>query len=228
MLYDTTINKMMVLILYINALFIMIFAMIIICIYYDIQKISITIDNLDKKHQDTNRKILLLENKYEAKMIIDKLCTNLLKHNYIEDNTIHAHNIKVNIQYDYHNTILDLLAFAKKNEIRDILTLLFNERVKDIIISIESYNVDIHSDEKIYIIHRDKYNIKASQNIQKPWHHLFIDFNNVLIKMIIYILQDSKYKFTEKYSQLIFTNSLQELVLVKFGNSQHNVIKHYY
>lgn len=121
-----------------------------------------------------------------------------------------------------------MLAVAEKNKPKDILILLFNEHVKDIIISIDTYDVDIHCDDKNYIIHHNKHNIKASENMQKPWHHLFIDFNNNLIKMIIYMLENNKYKFTEKHSKLIFTNSSHEIVLVKSGNSQHNIIKHYY
>ncbi len=171
---------------------------------------------------------MLLENKYDAKFIINKLCANLLKHNYIENNIIHAHNIKANIQYCDHNKVLDLLAFAEKHETIDLLTILFNEHVKDIVISIDSYDVDIQSDDKTYIIHHDKHNIKASQNMQKPWHHLFIDFNNDFIKMIISIVENGKYKFTEKHSHVIFKNGSKQIVLLKSSNSEHNIIKHYY
>jgi len=109
-----------------------------------------------------------------------------------------------------------------------VLTILFNEHVKDVVISIDSYDVDIQCDDKTYIIHHDKHNIKASQNMQKPWHHLFIDFNNDFIKMIISIVENRKYKFTEKHSHVIFKNGSKQIVLLKSSNSEHNIIKHYY
>ncbi len=41
---------------YLNALFIMIFGAILVYILYDMHKISITIQNLEMKHQITNKK----------------------------------------------------------------------------------------------------------------------------------------------------------------------------
>ena len=77
--------EMIELIIYVNALFIMILGMILLYILYDMHKISMTIQLIETKQQNTNKKLLMLENKYEAKMIMNRLCTNLLKHNYVEN-----------------------------------------------------------------------------------------------------------------------------------------------